>query len=394
MQNNETENNFHAKSLYDFEDLQDFREYKYDNFQKIAATYTSALKKYADKFIFASVLEQVDAHPTELTNPYWQWLFSFGLSSDDIHRVTNTNFHYDTPPFWSAERNGQSRTTTPDGREIYIGGEYEDSYDPQFYIYNDVIVKHPNGEIQFFGYPREVFSPTDFHSATLIDKDIWIVGSIGYFQQRNFESTQIYKLNIESYQITKVETANSPGWISRHQAHFEKNKIVISGGQIDKHDDLPLTENIDTWSLDINTLEWKNLTNHQWQRFYVKKKDNSYLNLFTFSSLLFSLEHMPESYKKDIEQLKEDLRCEPDIESFKRLYIPPLDFTEDDGEYDFNTVAILIDGIKIRYVDNMKDIQVYVEGILPNEKLTILQNDLKDKLSRIENAECIICEVE
>jgi hypothetical protein len=46
---------------------------------------------------------------------------------------------------WCFERFGATRTLLPGGRVICIAGEHEDSYDPDFHIYNDVIVIRPDG---------------------------------------------------------------------------------------------------------------------------------------------------------------------------------------------------------------------------------------------------------
>ena len=43
-------------------------------------------------------------------------------------------------PFWSWQRFGRTSTALPDGRVIHIAGEHEDFYDPDFCIYNDVMV--------------------------------------------------------------------------------------------------------------------------------------------------------------------------------------------------------------------------------------------------------------
>ena len=67
---------------------------------------------------------------------------------------------------WCADRFGQSITFLPDRRIIQIAGEHEDSYDPDFCIYNDVLVHHPDGTIEIFGYPEADFPPTDFHTAS------------------------------------------------------------------------------------------------------------------------------------------------------------------------------------------------------------------------------------
>lgn len=94
-----------------------------------------------------------------------------------------------TTPIWCFNRVGQTQTivrrlnsntlpkdddpTASDGfyRTIYIGGEHEDSYDPDFVIYNDVVVIHGHketaglGEIAIYGYPDDDILPTDFHTA-------------------------------------------------------------------------------------------------------------------------------------------------------------------------------------------------------------------------------------
>ena len=72
-------------------------------------------------------------------------------------------------PVWCFDRFGQSMTILPDGRRIFIAGEHEDWYDPDFFIYNDVVVISTNGDIEhIFGYPIEVFPPTDFHAAAYV----------------------------------------------------------------------------------------------------------------------------------------------------------------------------------------------------------------------------------
>jgi hypothetical protein len=71
-------------------------------------------------------------------------------------------------PVWCADRFGQSLILLTDGRIVEIGGEYEDWYDPDFSIYNDVFVYDTRGGIQIFSYPKSAFPPTDFHTATLV----------------------------------------------------------------------------------------------------------------------------------------------------------------------------------------------------------------------------------
>jgi hypothetical protein len=95
-------------------------------------------------------------------------------------------------PIWTFERYGATRNDLPDGRVIRIGGEHEDSYDPDFCIYNDVVVFGPEDEIEIYGYPKEIFPPTDFHSATLVGDEIIVVGCLGNVNGRRPGFTPVY----------------------------------------------------------------------------------------------------------------------------------------------------------------------------------------------------------
>src|SRR5688572_8824689 len=114
-------------------------------------------------------------------------------------------------------RYGQSQTVLPDGRTILIAGEHEDFYDPDFYIYNDVVVWHPDDRIDIVGYPASDFPPTDFHSATLFGDRLILLGSAGYVEYRRPGFTPALALDIHSLRIEPIETTGeNPGWIFRH----------------------------------------------------------------------------------------------------------------------------------------------------------------------------------
>src|SRR4029077_13978668 len=100
---------------------------------------------------------------------------------------------------WTFDRIGSTSTELPDGRVVCIAGEHEDFYDPDFYIYNDVIVLQPTGQIEIYGYPKEVFPPTDFHTATLPIDQVVIVGGLGYKNERRPGHTPVYSLNLSNY---------------------------------------------------------------------------------------------------------------------------------------------------------------------------------------------------
>ena len=122
---------------------------------------------------------------------------ALGSSGDFCPNYAHSSYRDSIPgPFWSWDRFGRTSTELPDGRIIHIAGEHEDYYDPDFCIYNDVTVEHPGGRLEFYLYPKEIFPPTDFHTATLLGDDILLIGSLGYTDMRRIGETQVLRLNV------------------------------------------------------------------------------------------------------------------------------------------------------------------------------------------------------
>jgi ankyrin repeat protein len=160
---------------------------------------------------------------------------------------------------WCYDRFGSSLTELPDGRVVEIGGEHEDFYDPDFCIYNDVVVHRADGTFDIYGYPEDVFPPTDFHSATLVGDHIYIISSLGYHGSRSFGTTPVYRLDVDTLAIEPVATTGeTPGWIRGHKARLVGNRIELRGGQIcglarrEETDEA----NADTFVLDLGTKIW------------------------------------------------------------------------------------------------------------------------------------------
>ncbi|KAF2017829.1 hypothetical protein BU24DRAFT_407801 [Aaosphaeria arxii CBS 175.79] len=154
---------------------------------------------------------------------------------------------FGTAPVWCFDRFGHSLTKLPDGGFVQIAGEHEDFYDPDFAIYNDVVVHHAdstaaNPKFDIYGYPEDVFPPTDFHSATYVPSQnaIYIIGNNGYstevdVKQRNEGVTPVYRLEVGTWKIQKMETTgDAPGWIYKHQASLEGQDIVV-GPDLDEY---------------------------------------------------------------------------------------------------------------------------------------------------------------
>ena len=159
-------------------------------------------------------------------------------------------------PIWSYERYGRTITELKDGRVIEMGGEHEDYYDEDFMIYNDVVVYNRDKSIDIYSYPKEVFPPTDSHTATLVGDYIYIIGSLGYVEDRT-DKTPIYTLNINNFSIQKVETTNDIGWIANHNSQLVDNTIVVTKGQIWQKKKRNYIENNQTFILDLESLVWK-----------------------------------------------------------------------------------------------------------------------------------------
>ena len=156
-------------------------------------------------------------------------------------------------PVWSFHRFGRTATRLPDGRWVLVAGEHEDHYDPDFYIYNDATVIGPNGQIDHFIYPTEIFPPTDFHTATLLGDQILLVGNLGYHGQRPDGITQVLRLDLGDFSISRVETGgDNPGWISHHTAQRIGNILQIERGKVEPG----YVHNTDIWELNLNTWIW------------------------------------------------------------------------------------------------------------------------------------------
>jgi hypothetical protein len=155
-----------------------------------------------------------------------------------------------------------TRTRLPDGRIVCVAGEHEDYYDPDFCIYNDVIVLGTSGEVTIFGYPEEVFPPTDFHSATRAGGRLILVGGLGYAGRRAYGQTPVYALDLATFAMQPLQTSgDAPGWIHQHHASLEPDgrALRISGGEVaragadgkERHED-----NARVFRLHLETLQW------------------------------------------------------------------------------------------------------------------------------------------
>jgi hypothetical protein len=179
-------------------------------------------------------------------------------------------------PIWTFSRMGASRTPHPDGRMICIGGEHEDYYDPDFCIYNDVVILDLDGSIAIYGYPRDVFPPTDFHTATLdLDRNrVIVIGRLGYGDERRPGVTPVFALSLADYRITPLPSVGeAPGWIFKHEAESAGGVITVRGGELVRGDD-EIRRNFDDFAYDIQVGTWIRLTDRKWRQYEIGTGDH------------------------------------------------------------------------------------------------------------------------
>lgn len=181
-------------------------------------------------------------------------------------------------PAWCFLRFGARRVPLPDGRSLWIAGEHEDHYAPDFCIYNDVVLCTPDapgveiglhsGQVEIYGYPESLFPPTDFHSATLVGDVVYVIGRLGYQGTRQPGVTPVMKLNTHTLGFEPVATrGDAPGWIFEHHASYEprSHAIVVRAGKIVGPD-----QNIHAWRsvyrLHLEDLRWERVREHEGSR--------------------------------------------------------------------------------------------------------------------------------
>lgn len=338
-----------------------------------------------------------ETHAQQLTNPVWQWLVRTGANAYRANKHFGGPSPFSAGPGWCCDRFGQSETSLPDGRTILVAGEHEDYYDPDFYIYNDVIVVQPDKTIDIYGYPEQDFPPTDFHSASLIGGRLILIGNLGYAKSRQTGHTPVYVLDVETLQIDRIHTSGEhPGWIFDHNASIDGNDLIIRGGELFDSEDR-CRENIDDWKLNFDSWRWTRLTDRRWVRAEISRNDKKSISFsdardiheredWGFYELLPA--SAQRSFEGDLAVITEKLGVPPDTDVLNNLYHPPIEhepIPQDEDEY--STFRIRVAGVVVRYVEDGTTITMTIEGKLPEATVDLLVGDLQRKFNQFENIE-------
>lgn len=330
-----------------------------------------------------------NSNPENQTNDVWRWLVDNPVWPLRAHQAVGApQKNY---PTWCFSRYGQSETCLPNGSVVYIGGEHEDSYDPDFYIYNDVVVVRPDTSIEIFGYPTHVFPPTDFHSATLVDQSIYIIGGLRYPEDRDYRNTLVYRLDLTDFSIHLTPTqGNPPCWLYKHKATFDPyaGKIICTEG-VSTHQQTQMdVENLTTWEFALQTRSWEEKDTKPYRRWLLVRNDGSRnklweLKVIADASRSLRQSSLAEKYLRNFEERGHTV----DTELYFSRFQPPIPHVKIDRNADQRDVRahrILVDGVVVRYVENRYEIAVTVEGDLSSEKLELLKSHGLDTYSRLE----------
>jgi hypothetical protein len=199
-------------------------------------------------------------NPERMDNPFWNAMVGcrWGAYWAAEHFGVETDV-FQSRPVWCFSRIWMTRTMLPDGRTVFIGGEHEDGYDPHFAIYNDVIVRSWDGSIEIYGYPTSDFQPTDFHSATLVGDEIYVIGCVGYVRDIVVGITPVYRLDLEQMLISRIDVpGEEPGWINHHEALYwrEERSILVWGGSIETSASKSQS-NTEMWAFSLDEHRWR-----------------------------------------------------------------------------------------------------------------------------------------
>jgi len=312
-------------------------------------------------------------NPSRLDNVLWASLVHDRINAYQVNKRFGYERTRGAGPTWCFDRFGQTATTLDDGRTIYIGGEHEDYYDPDFCIYNDVVVVAPDASVAIYGYPRDVFPPTDFHTATLDGDRIWIVGSLGYVDARRPGVTQVCRLELGTFAIEQLATTgDAPGWLHKHEARLVDGAIVVRGGVVD--DASSLDENIDEWALDLATLAWTRRTALDWQRWAVQRADGGRSLVWELRQMKWQADHPRFTTTGFRDTVEKQLGAVPDLALLDTLYrCAGATVIEQRDEDVFNVWRIELDGVIVRFTEDSYRVAAMVEGKLSELRLRALQ---------------------
>jgi hypothetical protein len=133
------------------------------------------------------------------------------LAREDANVPKSDFYKY---PIFTFNRANQAVKKLKDGRTIYVGGsqespidEADDTIDPDYYIYNDIIVIDKDNNVTIYGYPQEVFPPTENAQLDFkeLGEDSIIISGGTRYRNDGFKINMIYH-KIKNDQQFRLDT--------------------------------------------------------------------------------------------------------------------------------------------------------------------------------------------
>ena len=340
-----------------------------------------------------------------MESAFWAWCVRTRNSAYAANEEFDGPDSISAGPCWCFDRMGQAYLVLPDGRTVHIAGEHEDHYDPDFYIYNDVVIV--DGEhIRILGYPELVFTPTDFHTATLVDKEIFIIGNLGYVRDRIPGKTQVFRLDTVTWRLAPLKTiGTSPGWIHNHMAVIsaKEDGIIVSGGKVYYGE--RILENLADYRLSFQTLAWTKIADREWERWILERKDGEANRLWEIRSAAWHRElgvSVEEHLRETLTELPNDAVSElvpkatdEQIAQIASLYKSPFAdaLAISDVEH-YGRYTLDVQGTTVRFDEDMYNIIVTVEGQLSSNVANDILVRLQERLTKLENAAYTVTRVD
>ena len=335
-------------------------------------------------------------NPEKMNNVFWEWCIKKRQSAYAINEEFEGPNSMEAGPCWCFDRMGQSHLKLADGREIFIAGEHEDHYDPDFYIYNDVVVI--DGEkIDIYQYSEEDFPPTDFHTATLVGTDIILIGNLGYPDDRRTGETQVLKLDTLTMKMSRLKTTGeAPNWLHDHSAEYQEadESILITGGKLYGE---RLTDNYHDYALCLKSLEWKVTLRRDWPSWILERTDDEANQIWEIRQEWWNRElnldmqsHIKESFEGLDEEFLEDLVpviSEEQLEDIQKLYQSPFnDSLAQDDEENYGRYLLEVEKTVVRFDEDMYGVTITIEGQLPQDKSEKLLSTIKARLEALDDS--------
>lgn len=324
------------------------------------------------------------ANPERMRIAFWEWM----VRRSEEGRLRDWS-DYSQGPVWNFDRMGATRTPHPDGRVICIGGEHEDFYDPDFCIFNDVVVLDLDGTVEIYGYSQEVFPPTDFHTATLVGDRVIVIGRLGYMGERHAGTTPVMALDLATYRFEGLPSSGElPGWIFRHEAELSGDTITIRGGEVheEKDGEVKIRRNFDDFAYDIATGVWTKVTTRCWRQFSIT--DEGGKTFMRGPRLRGCCPADDESWKcEPLEELDDDMF----------VYVTPEALSPKHFEYEtiyseeFSLEErIFVAGVPVSITMAGFSIEVVIEGEMDEPMATALVEDIKASVEADTGRPCVV----